>query len=468
MGSRGARAVLGVLALGACGRIDFDPQVSPDATVCPAPRVIPKGSSDLTGDGIDDLVVASIAGTQMTVWIFAGGPGFAPTSTADAYASISDTAAHPFHSHPLEILDWTRDGKPDLLLGTVGTSAAMVVVPGPIPPGPSTVDAAGNLRITFPVDRDVPSAIVVAELDGDGRDDVAISFWTDAGGDARADGIVAVYSDLATLGTTPFGATEIYGATDSSFGAAMARAAPDVTGDGHADLLVGAPTAGIGTTNVGGGLLYATPLVLGTVSADTAAFAHYPGQAAGEQAAAAVALADVDGDGIADVVEGRSRSGAGDEGALEIHLGPIAGSTDRLVRITGASGDEFGSSLDDRADLDGDGVRDLLVQGYDASAAGVGYLAGVIAGASPAVAFVIEGDDLGAHWGGTIVVGDFDADGRDDFAVGSSVFDGGRGRVQLFFGTCARSPRVTASAAANVAITGVDATGGFGARFGGH
>jgi len=117
---------------------------------------------------------------------------------------------------------------------------------------------------------------------------------------------------------------------------------------------------------------------LSTVDAE----ASYRSESTNSYASTNVAMGDVDGDGVLDVVIGvpRDDTAASDAGAVYIFLSPTSGTyvlTDADFLVTGANAsDYFGSTLA-VGDADGDGNADLLVgaPGTDMPSANVGSVA---------------------------------------------------------------------------------------------
>ena len=180
------------------------------------------------------------------------------------------------------------------------------------------------------------------DVDGDGVPDVMVG----APRSAAAAGAALVFSgaDGSLLHTF----------TGSAAGDELGRAvagAGDVNGDGFADLIVGAPHADPAGPDSGAALVYS--------GADGSLLHAFSGSQADAQAGTAVAmLGDVDGDAHDDVVVSAPLDGAG-FGAVRIYSGSGGG---LLHSLAGAqAGWMFGAALAATADLDGDGVRDLLV-----------------------------------------------------------------------------------------------------------
>ena len=164
-----------------------------------------------------------------------------------------------------------------------------------------------------------------------------------------------------------------------------------------------------------------------------------------------VAGADLTGDGIADLVVGTSGAGADYEGAVRVFQGPLVGqltAADAVGTIEGTvSEGALGYSVETTADADGDGVPDLLLGalglgGSTASSPGTAYLVtdvptGTLSVPSDARAWFV-GADLGANAGAHADdVGDLDADGVIDFAIGAGQahdLGGSTGQVYVLHG----------------------------------
>ncbi|MBW2465059.1 MAG: VCBS repeat-containing protein, partial [Deltaproteobacteria bacterium] len=266
---------------------------------------------------------------------------------------------------------------------------------------------------------------------------------TDMNGDGLGDAVVgapgegAVYALFGDRSLESVRLLEVPGSPLPTRGAAVAMG--DVTGDGYADLLVGAPFAGTAPMDRGFVDLY-----LGTADGPQNALVvpHPDPMTASTFGSALAILGDVDGDGYDDFAIGapqHDREG-GDVGTVFVFFGArnLAG-TLRSVQVPAPAGlgdGRFGESITG-GDLDGDGFADLVV-GAPRAAVGALMDAGRV--------FVHRGPSLdgsagievdaepvsGARFGaGLAIVGDIDRDGRADLVVGGPGANGGRAYVYL-------------------------------------
>jgi hypothetical protein len=212
----------------------------------------------------------------------------------------------------------------------------------------------------------------LGDLDGDGQPEVAL---TDLGLSPAAPGNAAVHVFLST--TTPypglFWATEAWLhliPTNVSDALGWAVATGELTGDGEVDLVVGAP----GWQGTGAVAVFAGPIAGSTSLRLSTDALILQGRFTGSQLGWSLAVEDLDGDGIDDLVAGAparaAAPGALDAEVLVVFGGPAlaaGGGTavpiDQVTRyrIEGVAEDGAGSSLCVPGDLDADGFPDLLV-----------------------------------------------------------------------------------------------------------
>ncbi|GJM23197.1 MAG: hypothetical protein DHS20C15_31120 [Planctomycetota bacterium] len=130
-------------------------------------------------------------------------------------------------------------------------------------------------------------------------------------------------------------------------------------------------------------------------------------------------LGDVDGDGVSDFAVGAPQ--ADTVGQLSGRVRVVSGADGSTVRAHhGAAFDLFGQALASVADLNDDGVNELLVGApFSDEAAFNGGSAWLFSGADGDVLMAFHGADVGdqlGHW--VAAAGDVDADGHEDIALG--------------------------------------------------
>jgi hypothetical protein len=399
---------------------------------------------DVDGDGYDDLLLTSPV---------ADGPQNARINTGEVYIYFGRSPE-----------DWEKlrvaDGEP-IVLDVAGAAG----------PGPS-------VTIYGQDEEDVLGCSLSAgDADGDGKDDLlagacyadgplndrpsagaAYLFLGRSREDWEKDHIIdlAVFpqkADVTFDGADP----------DDRLGSASAGGG-DVDADGVEDLLIGAPKAdgpGNGAPDAGEVFLFfgrsaddwhsLNPVDLAMNPAD----AVLNGADAGDNLGGFLGLwmADVDGDGTADLIIGSPYGGGAGNGktaAGEVYLmlgrrqwnaATDFGSASADVVLYGADqGDSFGYSVG-AGDVNGDGIRDILIGAFGADgpgnkrsdASGEAYAvfgrafsAGMVIDANvpDALQVLVYGEETGDNLGYMVSGGDVNGDGVDDMLIGAMSADG--------------------------------------------
>ena len=179
---------------------------------------------------------------------------------------------------------------------------------------------------------------------------------------------------------------------------------------------------------------------------------------------AATALVDLDGDGFDDLVFGApGRNDAGfDSGGVQWMWGPVQGGELDIstrepdgVYTSATARDRLGSDLWPTADIDGDGLPDLIAGAEDAGTGGQAYLlvgstsAAIQVDATAVAHTTFSGGSSGDDFGTRVSSGDLDGDGHADMVVaapGVDVSSGDEGAVYVWFGPLTAGTRAASSA----------------------
>ena len=392
------------------------------------------GAGEVCGDGLVndcdrlDEVVYCVADRRL-------GEG-----TGDAV--LLGASSNEFAGSAVEgIGDFDGDGLDDILIGAPGLRGTDVeggayLVLGGVLSGSQSLAAADGI-LQGRMDEGLGQHLAgVGDVDGDGLADVLLGVperSAQTGGAYLLTGrVLSAEAPLSLSDAGAFFAGEV-----TSGAAGISLAGGELDGDGQADLLIGA--SGYSLQRGGVYLLWGGGWS-GTVSLSDADALIY-GSIRGGLLGSALAVGDVNGDGISDILAGApgyAEGSTAELGAAYLMLGPVSAGGGSVIdlglALTGSrAADLAGSTLAAVGDVSGDGLGDILVgvPGDDGGGADAGAAYLVLGGLSlgsarltAAAAATLTGEDSDHAAGIALAAaGDVDGDGLADLLIGADQCD---------------------------------------------
>ncbi len=268
------------------------------------------------------------------------------------------------------------------------------------------------------------ACVLAGDIDADGFGDWAVASQTTTTGAGR----VYVYRGGAPRNVTP-DFTLVGVAPGDRFGAAVASIG-DWNRDGFRDLAVGAPFDDLAGTDAGRVYIYFGGPAFDAV-ADVILNGPVPG---GRFGTALGGGADLNQDGGADLVVGAPRaSPSGLEGKVFVYFGAAPPPTIPSLTANGAFGEQLGAAVA-LGDLNGDGVADLAAGAPGSGAGARTKLFWGGAGFDALADRVLIAGGVGTGFGEALAVGDVNGDAQPDLVAGAPTFGGTGGTAYVFYG----------------------------------
>ncbi len=400
--------------------------------------------ADLNGDGKLDIVVSNwcINNTvpcpngAVAVLLGKGDGTFgAPTTYSSGGVYATDVA----------IGDLNGDGKPDIVVVNCGNAANNHC----IGVGGNAGILIGNGDGTFQPVVSMPLggggfgaiAVAIADINADGKLDVIVAGDCTSGG---CGGVLLGNGDGTFQPEIPFGSAGLI---------AFSLAIGDVNGDGKLDAVIGnqCATQACQTSTVGVSLGNGDGTFQPAVAYNSGGI--YPD---------GVAIADISGDGKADlVVANSSTSTTINQGDVGVLIGNGDGTFQPVVAY---SASEFGAAAIKVADFDGDGKPDVVVVNCSAISGncnGGGGNVGVLLGNGDGTLKPVVTFPPGGNTPFAVGVADLNGDGKPDVVVGncnSNVCGNAPGSVAVLLNTSLAPTTTTLTSSVNPSNFGQSVT----------
>lgn len=303
----------------------------------------------------------------------------------------------------------------------------------------------------FPNDK-AGTALDFGDINGDGLKDIVIGAYgyLNGNGDGK---VYLIYRPLINGSNSLSSANVSWTTSSSNESLGYALAVGNVNNDAYQDVLIGARwkdnASGLANDSGGAYLFYGAANLASSLNANNSANATFYGENQNDMAGSAVAIGDVSGDGIGDVIIGAPFFDSNspltvDDGKVYIFFGPIShGTTLSLTQANATfkgvatSNGNFGTAIE-VGDINGDSKEDLVIGAIGLSQAYLIYgpIAQGTSGVISTLANVTFNSTANSQLGDThtISLGEVNGDGYNDILIGAPdiVFYGGAGESRAF------------------------------------
>ena len=391
-------------------------------------------AGDVNADGRVDLIVSAPVYSSSTgrAYIFYNDGNYA-TSTTGADVTITGQAASDLFGGAIATGDWNADGKADLVIGAIGASGnqgrAYIFWNDGSIP---TTAATADVIITGITGNDnFGNAFTLGDFNADGKKDLVVGAWQYYSGSGT--GFVYIFYNGSIITESASGADiAITGdGTTARFGVALNTG--DFNADGKVDLVVGAYGA---SSNAGRAYVFYNDGSIPTTAAT--ADVTITGEAS-TIFGTALEVGDFNADGATDLLVSASgyNSSSGrvylfyNDGSI-----PTTAATADVIIDPGVNYETFGYALVS-GDFNADGRVDFAASAYGLYGATIGntyifYNDGAYPTVATSADVKIAGEAAGNLFGSSLVSGDFNVDGRTDLVVGAYGNTSNTGKIYFY------------------------------------